>query len=279
VTALLEPPPELRRRRPLHLGQGLRDTWRSRELLLTLTEREVRARYKTAVLGFLWAAITPFLMMTVFTLFFDRVADIDTGGVPYSLFSYIGLIPWTFFSQALTFGGPLLVIERDLIAKVAFPRETLALSALGVAGFHTAMSLPALAVVFLIEGELPMATSWWVLPLAVVQIAWTAGIVLGVSSTLVYWRDLRQALPTILQIGLFATPVAYGLDAIPPRFLEAYTVVNPMVGLIDGYRQAVLYGHAPQADLTAYATLGAVLALVGGYALFKRLEGGFADVA
>jgi ABC-2 type transport system permease protein/lipopolysaccharide transport system permease protein len=218
-------------------------------------------------------------MMTVFTLFFDRVADIDTGGVPYSLFSYVGLVPWTFFSQSLTFGGPLLVVERDLIGKVAFPRETLSLSAVGVAGFHTAMSLPALGLVFLIEGYTPKATSWWVLPLFVVQLAWTAGIVLAVSATLVYWRDLRQALPTILQVGLFATPVAYGIDAVPPGLLNAYTVLNPMVGLIDGYRRAVLYGEAPQADLLALSTLGAVVVLVGGYALFKRLEGGFADVA
>jgi ABC-2 type transport system permease protein/lipopolysaccharide transport system permease protein len=275
----LEPPPELRRHRPLHLVRSLGDLWRSRELLLTLTEREVRARYKSALLGFLWAAITPLLLMVVFTLFFDRVADIDTGGVPYSLFTYVALVPWTFFSQSVAFGGPLLVQERDLIAKVAFPRETLSLSAVGVAGFHAAMSLPALVLVFAFQGTWPEPTSWWVLPLLVIQVAWTAGLVLGLSATLVYWRDLRQALPTIIQVGLFATPVAYGTDGIPPELLHVYTVLNPMVGLIDGYRRAVLFGQNPQFDLVALSALGAAIVLVAGYALFKRLEGGFADVA
>jgi ABC-2 type transport system permease protein/lipopolysaccharide transport system permease protein len=279
VTIPLEPPAELRHRRPLHLTRSLGDLWRSRELLLTLTEREIRARYKGAFLGFLWAALTPFFLMVVFTLFFDRVADVDTGGVPYALFSYVGLIPWTFFSQSVAFGGPLLVAERDLIAKVAFPRETLALSAVGVAGFHAAMSLPAIALVFAFNGTWPEPTSWWVLPLLVIQIAWTAGLVMGLSATLVYWKDLRQAIPTMLQVGLFATPVAYGTDGIPPDLLHVYTVINPLVGLIDGYRRAVLDGQAPQLDLLALSTLGAAITLVGGYALFKRLEGGFADVA
>ncbi len=279
MTDLTEPPPELRYRRRLHLGRALRDLWHSRELLVTLTEREVRARYKDAYLGFVWAALNPLMLMLVFTIFFDRVAEIDTGGIPYPLFTYVALVPWTFFSQSVAFGGPLLIMERDLIGKVAFPREVLSLSAVGVAGVHAAMSLPALAVVFLVEGTVPKATSVWVPLLLAIQVAWTVGVVLGLSATLVYWRDLRQTLPALLQLGLFATPVAYGIDAVPPDFLNAYTVVNPLVGLIDGYRRTVLLGEAPQADLLALSTLGAVIALVGGYLLFKRLEGGFADVA
>lgn len=273
------PPAELYYRRPLHLAQSLRDLWRSRELLLTLTEREIRARYKQAVLGYAWAAINPLLLMVVFTVFFDRVARVDTGGVPYPLFTYVALVPWTFFAQSITFGGPVLVAERDLIGKVRFPRETLSLSALGVAAFHAAMSLPALVVLFAVEGTVPKATSIWVPFLLAVQVLWSAGVVLAVSATLVYWRDLRQALASLLQVGLFATPVAYGIDAIPAWLLRPYTVVNPLVGIIDGYRRTVLYGEAPQADLLALSILGAVLAAVGGYALFKRLEGGFADVA
>ncbi len=274
-----EPPADLRYRRPLRLLGSVVVLWRTRELLATLTEREVRARYKSATLGVIWAVLNPLLLLVVFTVFFDRVVEVDTGGVPYPVFAYLGLIPWTFFSQSVAFGGPLLVVERDLIARVAFPRETLSLSALGVAGFHAAMSLPALGIVFLITGTGPCLTSYWVPVLFLIQLAWTAGVVLAVSSTLVYWQDLRQTLPSLLQIALFATPVAYGLDAVPPDLLEAYTVLNPLVGIIDGYRRAVLEGEAPQADLLALSALGAGLALVGGYALFKRLEGGFADVA
>ncbi len=274
-----EPPPELRYRRPLELGRSLRVLWRSRELVVTLTEREIRARYKSATLGVAWAVVNPLLLMLVFTVFVNRVVDVDTGGVPYALFTYVALIPWTFFSQAIAFGGPLLVAERDLITRVAFPRETLSLSSVGVAGFHAAMSLPALAVVFLITGTGPCSTSVWVPVLMIIQVAWTAGVVLGLSSTLVYWQDLRQTIPSLLQIGLFATPVAYGTAAVPPDLLRPYTVLNPMVGVIDGYRRTVLLGEAPQTDLLVLSALGAAIALIAGYALFKRLEGGFADVA
>jgi ABC-2 type transport system permease protein/lipopolysaccharide transport system permease protein len=274
-----EPPAELRYRRPLRLIASLGVLWRTRELLATLTEREIRARYKSAALGVIWAVLNPLLLMLVFTVFFDRVVDVDTGGVPYPVFAYVGLIPWTFFSQSVAFGGPLLVVERDLIARVAFPRESLSLSALGVAGFHAAMSLPALGIVFLVTGSGPCLTSYWVPVLLLIQVAWTAGVVLALSSTLVYWQDLRQTIPPLLQVGLFATPVAYGIEAVPPDLLYPYTVLNPLVGVIDGFRRAVLLGEAPQADLLACSAVGAVLALVGGYALFKRLEGGFADVA
>lgn len=274
-----EPPAELRYRRPLELGRSLLVLWRSRELLATLTEREIRARYKSASLGVAWAVINPLLLMLVFTVFVGRVVDVDTGGVPYALFTYVALIPWTFFSQAIGFGGPLLVAERDLIARVAFPRETLSLSSVGVAGFNAAMSLPALGLVFLITGTGPCLTSVWVPVLMVIQVAWTAGLVLGLSSTLVYWQDLRQMIPPLLQIGLFATPVAYGIAAVPPALLRPYTVLNPMVGVIDGYRRTVLFGEAPQTDLLVLSALGAAIALVAGYVLFKRLEGGFADVA
>lgn len=274
-----EPPADLLYRRPLNLRRSVSDLWRSRDLVTTLTEREIRARYKQAVFGYVWAALNPLLLMMVFTVFFQQAADIDTGGVPYPIFAYIGLIPWTFFSQSVSFGGPLLVSERDLITRVAFPREALSLSAIGVAGFHAAMSLPALAVLFAVEGVGPCLTSYWVPLLLAIQVAWTAGLVLGLSATLVYFRDITQALPALLQIALFATPVAYGVDAIPSALLHPYALVNPLVGIIDGYRRTILYGEAPDPELLALSTLGAVVTLVGGYTLFKRLEGGFADVA
>ena len=273
------PPTELLYKRPLHLGSALRDLWRSRGLVVVLTEREIRARYKQAVLGAGWAALNPLLLMIVFTIFFDRIADVDTGGVPYPLFTYVALVPWTFFSQAVSYGGPLLVMERDLISKVAFPRETLPIAAVGVAGFHAAMALPALAVLFVIEGTWPEPTSVWVPLLLLIQVIWTVGVVLIVSAVLVYLRDVRQALPSMLQLLLFASPVAYGLDAVPSGWLRLYTFVNPLVGIIDGYRRTILLGEAPQGDLLLISTAGALVVGIGGYALFKRLEGGFVDVA
>jgi ABC-2 type transport system permease protein/lipopolysaccharide transport system permease protein len=274
-----QPPADLWFKRRLHLVQSLGQAWRARELVLILTEREVRARYKQAVLGVAWAVLNPFLLMIVFTLFFDRVAEVDTGGVPYSLFSYVGLIAWTFFSQSVSTGGPLLVQERDLISKVAFPRESLPLSSIGVAAFHAAMSLPALAVLFVFEGQGPTATSYWVPLLLLVQVVFTAGVVTALSSTLVFLRDLRQALPSLLQVALFASPVAYGVDAIPESILKPYAVLNPLVGVIDGYRRTVLLGEAPDAELLLLGAAGAALWALLGYSLFKRLEGGFVDVA
>ena len=153
--------------------------------------------------------------MVVFTVFFQRVADINTGGAPYSLFTYLGLLPWTFFSASVSQGGQSLVQNMALLNKVYCPREVFPLSYVVVAGLDTVIAVGALLVLFPITGFTPKATSIWVPVLLPVLLGFTVGVTTVMSVFMVYFRDLRHMLPIVLQLGLFATPVAYGMDAIP----------------------------------------------------------------
>ncbi len=277
--ALGGPPRKLVFKRRIRLGFSLRELWKSRELIRTLAEREIRVRYKQAILGFSWAVITPVVLMIVFTVFLRRVADVDTGGAPYALFSYLGLLPWTFFSSSVNQGGQTLVTSSNLLNKVYCPREVFPLSSVIVAGVDTTISTTILAALFAIYTFVPKATAIWVPLLLVIQVGFTIGVTLLISGTLVYLRDLRQALPIFLQLGLFATPVAWGIDIVPPQWQTLYVILNPLAPVIDGYRRCLLFGQAPQLHLLLPAAGSTVVVLVGGYLLFKRLETGFADAA
>jgi ABC-2 type transport system permease protein/lipopolysaccharide transport system permease protein len=277
--ALVEPPRELRFRRRVRLLPSLREVWRSRELIRTLAERQLRARYKQAALGFGWAILTPLVLMVVFTVFFQPVADVDTAGAPYPLFAYLGILPWTFFSSSVSDGGLSLVVNIPILNKVYCPREVFPMSSIAVAGVDASVALLVLAFLFVIESVLPSATTVWVPLLALVQLAFTLGVTLIASASLVYLRDLRHMVPLVLQLGLFATPVAYGMDSIPEKYQLAYSFLNPLAPIIDGYRRTVLEDLPPNWELVLAGTITSVLLLVVGYILFKRLETGFADVA
>jgi ABC-2 type transport system permease protein/lipopolysaccharide transport system permease protein len=274
-----EPPREIRYRHHLRVAHALGEAWRSRELILTLAERDLRARYKQTVLGAAWAVLLPLALMVVFSVFLQRVAKFDTHGVPYPLFAYVALVPWGFFTSTVTNGGQSLVLNNSLLNKVACPREVFPVAAMLVAGFDMLVSIGVLGLLFVIEQFAPKSTAIWVPVLFLVQVAFTLAVTLIVSATLVYVRDLRQALPIVLQLGLFATPVAYGMNLIPVRFRTVYSFLNPLAPVIDGYRRTILFGSPPDWSLVAAGALGAFALLIGGYQLFKRLEVGFADVA
>jgi ABC-2 type transport system permease protein/lipopolysaccharide transport system permease protein len=273
------PPEELRFKRRLSHVQALRDLWHFRELVVTLAERELRARYKQAILGFAWAVLTPLIYMVVFTVFFQRVADIDTGDAPYALFSYVALVPWTFFSNSVSLGGLSLIQNIPLLNKVYCPREVFPLASTCVAAIDAAVSLLILGILFVVYRYPPAPTTVLVPILFIVQLAFTLGVALILSSVLVYVRDLRHMIPILLQLGLFATPVAYGIDEIPTEWQWLYSLLNPLAPVIDGYRRTVLDGTAPDWALLGLGAITATVTLVGGYALFKKLESGFADVA
>lgn len=277
--SLEAPPASIVRRRRVRWRRSLHEIVAARELLRALTEREFRARYKQTVLGMSWAVVTPVLLMLVFVVFVHRAVTINTGGAPYALFVYLGLLPWSFFSTSVSRGGTILVLESSLLNKVRCPREVFPLSTIGVAMLDFAVGLGVLGLLFLITWYPPAWASLWFPLILLVQIAATVGIVLMVSIVVVYVRDLGQALPLLLQLGLFATPVVYGVDALPAGVRSWYAFVNPMVGVITSYRDTMLLGQAPPWALLGPSALGAVCYLVGGYALFKRLEGGIADVA
>ena len=273
------PPSELLFRRRVHLGRAARRCWAAREIVLTLAHRDFIARYKQAKLGVLWALFTPLALMVVFGVVFTRVADIDTGGAPYALFAYLGLLPWTFLSASVSHGGLSLVSNHQLLNRTFFPREVFPLSSVAVAGVDMAIATSALLGLFAITGTTPAATSVWVPLLLVVQVTIAVAFAMVTSVIVVYLRDLRHAIPVLLQLGLFATPVAYGLNAVPGSWLLLYCAVNPIAPVIDGYRRTVLWGQPPDWDTLGVGALSALVMLVGGYYLFKRMEGGLADVS
>lgn len=273
------PPPELRFRRPVRLGRSVAELWRSRDLVQVLAEREFQARYKQTVLGVLWAIVTPVLLVIVFAVFVNRAFDIRTGDAPYILFAYIGLIPWNFFSFSLSRGGQSLVLESGVINKVRCPREVFPLSGIASASIDMVVSVFVLGALFVATGYELRTTAVWVPAIFVLQVAFVIGIVLVFAVLGVYFRDLFQALPLLLQLGLLATPVAYGIEAIPERWWSLYAALNPMAAVIESYRQTMLYGFHPPWELVLPATASTIVWLVGGYLLFKKLEPGIADVA
>jgi ABC-type polysaccharide/polyol phosphate export permease len=279
VAAIDEPDPSLRFHRRVRFLTSVREVWGTRALIRTLAERDIRARYKQAILGFGWAMMTPLLLMLVFTVFFQRAAHVATQPAPYALYAYLGLLPWTFFSSSVSDGALSMVTNSALLNKVYCPREVFPMASVVVAALDTVLATSALAVLFLVFGYAPRATSVWVPLLLLILAAWTVGVTLIVSVITVYLRDLRHALPVLLQVGIFATPVAYGLDKVPSSFRAIYATLNPLAPVIESLRRCVLYGKNPDWHLLGPAAAFAFAVLGLCYVAFKRLETGIADVA
>jgi ABC-2 type transport system permease protein/lipopolysaccharide transport system permease protein len=276
-----EPRAEIWFRRRVGLRSAMRELWRFRELTLTLAERDLRVRYKQAVLGIAWAVIAPVVMMIAFTFLFNRFAKINTGGVPYALFSYLGLLPWTFFSSSVTAGGLSLVTNNDLLNKLYCPREVFPIAGIIDSAVDALIATCVLVLLFPITGFTPKGEIYY-LPLFVfVLVVFTLGVTLAVSACTVYARDLRLVLPLAIQVGLFITPVVYGANSISDSktFLLAYSAINPLVPVIDGLRATILEGMQPEWASLGIGAASAMLYLLAGFKLFKRLETGFADIA
>lgn len=273
------PPAELRYRRKVGFFKSTAALWRDREIVRSLADRDFRARYKQALLGFAWAVINPLVLVLVFTFTIRRFADVDTGGVPYSVWAYTGLVAWTFFAGAVTWATNCLVSNQPLLNKVNFPREAFPVAAVGLSGIDTSISLVGLVAYFAIFRFVPRETVYWVPLIFLVQLAFTLGVALVVSIVVVYLRDLRQITPIAIQIGLFATPVAYNItQLIRPPWRVVYCTLNPMAPVIDSYRRAILYGQGPQWEYLLPGAAMSLFMLFGGLRLFKRLETGIADL-
>lgn len=278
-----EPRSEIWFHRRVSLTSAIRELWQFRELIVTLAERDLRVRYKQAALGVAWAVITPVVMMIAFTIVFTKVTSgIHFGhGIPYVLGSYIGLIPWTFFSTCVTSGGMSLVSNVGLLNKLYCPREVFPLSSIVDAIADLIIATLVLLLLFPLLGFAPKSTSFYVPLLLVVMLVFTFGVTVAVSAIVVFMRDLRLVLPLVIQLGLFVTPVVYGIGSItksqPAQAI--YSFINPLAPVIDGLRRAVLFGQAPNWTDLAAGSVSSVLILIGGFLLFKRLETGMADVA
>jgi ABC-2 type transport system permease protein/lipopolysaccharide transport system permease protein len=272
------PPPEWRYRRAFKLKSALTALWRSRPIVWSLTVRDLRSTYNQEVLGIAWALIAPVALMVLFTFLKNRFPSIDTGGVWYPLFAYVGILPWTFFSGSVSGGGTSLV-GNPLLNKVYAPREVFPISEIFVSSVNVFFASLALGALFIIDGTWPEPTSFWVVPLLAILVVFTSGVTFFLAGLTVYLRDMRHALPLILQGGLILSPIIYGMNEIPQDWRNVYVAVNPLAGVIDGLRRCILYGQAPVASYTVIAAVVGVLWFFGAFILFKRLETGFADVS
>lgn len=267
---VIEPP---RAWAPLDLSE----LWRHRELLYFLTWRDVKVRYKQTALGAAWAVLQPALLMVVFTVLFGRVAKIPSEGVPYAVFSYAGLLPWFYFQSATTHGASSLVANARLITKTYFPRVYLPLASALAAVLDYLIALGLLAVLMLAYGIAPSAELLalpLLLPLAFVTAAAT-GILLGALN--VEYRDLRYVTPFLLQVWMFVTPVIYPPSSVPES-LRWLLLINPMGGVVDAHRAAILPDKAIDWSGLALSAAAATVLLVVAVFTFKRAERSFADV-
>ena len=247
------------------------------ELVSSFALRDIKARYKQTALGVAWSLLQPLSMMVVFTLVFSLFAKVPSDGLPYPVFAYSALIFWTFFSNAISGGTGTMVSNATLIRKIYFPRETLLVAVL-VAGLLDlgVASLLFVGMLFYYKISLSLA-ALWVVPLLLLQVTLTFGVISLTSAAHVNFRDMGHALPLVVQLWMFATPVAYPISVIP-AWLRPFYLLNPMAAIIDGYRRTLILGAAP--DLPALGVSVAVTALIVGITLpvFKRAARTFADV-
>lgn len=260
------------------------EIWRYRELLYFLTWRDVKIRYKQTVLGAAWAILQPFLTMVVFSLIFGRLAGLGqkTGGVAYPIYVYVGLLPWTFFANSIGTSGHSLVASTNLITKVYFPRLIIPLSAVMAGLVDLAFSFLVLGGMMIYYG-VPLSWQVCLVPLLLVGTMLTAtGVGAILSALTVAYRDFRYVIPFMLQLWFFVTPVIYPASLIPKKWLWL-TALNPMAGLIEGFRSALLSGTPASHAVALWPSLGvslvvATLLFLAGAAYFTTLERRFADI-
>jgi ABC-type polysaccharide/polyol phosphate export permease len=272
-----QPRPEIWFKRRQSLRHQLWELWQFRAFGITLAERDLRSRYKQAILGFAWAVLTPLLLMLAFTLLFTKFAKVDSHGVAYPVYAYVALIPWTFFSSTVTGGASSMVGNLPLLQRIFCPRELFPLSTMLSAAVDALLSVFVLGILFAITGTVPQPETFYLVILIPLLVAFTLAVTLACAGLLVYFRDLRYALPLLLQFGLLATPVAYGFESV--SFALLYSALNPLAPIIDGFRRVILFGQPPDWAPLGIAATVTFAYLYGAYRLFKRLETGFADIA
>ncbi len=255
----------------------LKTLYNFRDLLWMWTRREIKIRYKQSAIGGLWAILQPLSLMIVFTLVFSLLARVPTNGVPYPIFSYVALLPWTFLATSMAFAIPSLVNNMNLVTKIYFPREILPIASVGAALFDLSVaSIVFISLLVIYKIRLTWVVLWIPL-LLLVQILLTLGIVLFFSAVNVFYRDVRFVIPLITQLWLYATPIIYPVSLVPERFRDLY-MLNPMAGLIDSYRRVILLGHLPDAGHLGPAVAISLVVCFIGYYYFKRIEWQFADI-
>ena len=255
----------------------LHELWEYRELLYFLIWRDIKVRYKQTALGAAWAIIQPFFTMVVFSLFFGRLARVPSDGIPYPIFSFAALVPWTFFANGLTQSSNSLVGSANLITKVYFPRLTIPIAAVlsGIVDF--ALAFIVLVGMMLYYGMLPTLNVLWLPLFLLLALVASLGVGLWLSALNVEYRDVRYVVPFITQFWLFVTPIAYPSSLLHEPWRSLYGL-NPMVGVVEGFRWALLRTNTEPGPIIAVSSLAALVILVTGAFYFRRMEKTFADI-
>jgi lipopolysaccharide transport system permease protein len=255
----------------------LRELWVYRELLYFLVWRDIKVRYKQTALGASWAIIQPFFTMVVFSLFFGRLAGIPSDGVPYPIFSFAALVPWTFFANGLTMSSNSLVSSQNLLKKVYFPRLAIPIATVLAGVVDFVLAFIVLLVMMLFYGIVPTVNVVWLPVFLLLALVTAMGAGFWLSALNVLYRDVRYAVPFMVQFWLFATPIAYPSSLLDEPWRTLYGL-NPMVGVVEGFRWALLGTETQPGPIIAVSAAAAVALLVGGLFYFRRMEKMFADV-
>ena len=258
----------------------LKNLYEFRQLISMWTFREIRVRYKQSLLGAAWAILQPLVLMLMFTFVFSKIARFDTGDIPYPIFSYTALLPWTLFATSISFGVNALINNMNLVTKTYFPREVLPLGVIGAALFDFLIA-SSIFIFLMIYYSIPITPLFlWIPVFLINQIMMMLGVMMLGSALTVFYRDVRFVVPLGLQLWLYATPIIYPMNLVDeaiPQFRSLY-MLNPMAGIVESYRQVILRGEPPiMADLGTAAIVSVVIFVVA-YIIFKRLEVLFNDL-
>ena len=253
------------------------ELYRYRHLLIGWTLREIKVRYKQSLLGAAWAVLQPLSIMLVFSLVFGYLLQVPADGVPYPVFSYAALVPWTFLATSITFAVPSLVNNMNLVTKVYLPRQIFPIASVAASFVDFLIASMVFAGMMLAFG-VAFTPALLALPLIVgIEIVLILGVVLLASAVNVFYRDIRFVVPLGMQLWMYLTPIIYPVSQVPPA-AEPYFMLNPMAGLVEAYRAVTLHGRWPEWSTLGTAGLVSVAIFVAGYTYFRRTEWQFADI-
>lgn len=257
----------------------LRNLWSHRGLLTSLIRRQFTLRYRQSAAGILWAAVPPLVTVFASTLVFNKVAGVTSGDpdIPYPLFVFAAITPWTFFAGCITLGVPSIAASQAMVSRIAFPRGVLPLSMVGLSLVDFAIAGATFVVYLYATGNSLQATVVWVPALLVIEILFASGIVLFASALNMFARDVKLAVPFVTQVWLFLTPVMYPLSDVPPELRSLY-LANPMTGIVESFRDVLVVGSPPDIELLTASLIGAAVSIVLGVWYFSVTERRFADV-
>ncbi len=256
---------------------NLKEIWEYRELLYFLVWRDIKVRYKQTILGATWAIIQPFMTMVVFTIFFGKLAKMPSDGIPYPLFAYAALVPWSFFANGLTQSSNSLVGSAHLITKVYFPRLVVPISSVISGILDFALSFIVLLGMTLYYGIIPTFNIIWLPFLLLLALVTALGVGMWFSALNVQFRDVRYILPFMTQFWMFATPIVYPSSLLPEPWRTVYAL-NPMVGVVEGFRWALLGTQTAPGPIIIVSSFASIAILIGGAFYFRRMEKTFADL-